>query len=359
MEKNIDNEAKDEVLTTHKPIPMNIANKVMKSICKIIIINNSGNNSFGTGFFLRISDSLKCLITNYHVLNPVLIHFNIEIEIWNKEKMILKENDFYIKYFEKPKDITIMIIKDLDNMNKKIEFLDYDANYSQKGYLIYKGADVFSIHHPFGDDAACASGNIININGYEFDHKIPTEEGSSGCPIILLNNNINFVQVIGIHKKGNKKNHINSGTFIGEIIDEINNDAKINFNNNPKNTLVKELNKNKNENNMKKKNAIQNKKIEESNYIVAEIDIKENDINKDIRVINSYEEYRRKESYYPKLEENLKNEEEIKECEIKINDKSIQFNYFHQFNKKGINQIKYIFKNSLKKQILYSLIAKI
>ena len=87
------------------------------------------------------------------------------------------------------------------------------------------------------------------------------------------------MQVIGIHKKGNKKNHINSGTFIGEIIDEINNNSIINFNNNPKNTLVKELNKNKNENNIKKTNEIQNKKIEESNYIVAEIDIKENDIN--------------------------------------------------------------------------------
>ena len=164
MEKNTDNEAKDEVLTGHKPIPMNIANKVMKSICKIIILNNSGNNSLGTGFFMIISDSLKCLVTNYHVLNPVLIHFDIEIEIWNKEKMILKENDFCIKYFKKPKDITIMIIKDLDDINKNIEFLDYDANYSQKGYLIYKGADVFSIHHPFGDDAACASGKIININ---------------------------------------------------------------------------------------------------------------------------------------------------------------------------------------------------
>ena len=93
----------------------------------------------------------------------VFIQLGIVIEIWNKEKMILKENNFYIKYFEKPKDITIMIIKDLDDINKNIEFLDYDANYSQKGYLIYKGADVFSIHHPFGDDAACASGKIITL----------------------------------------------------------------------------------------------------------------------------------------------------------------------------------------------------
>ena len=69
-----ENEIRDEVLTGHKPIPMNIANKVMKSIGKIIILNNSGDNSVGTGFFMRISDSLKCLITNYHVLNLFLFN---------------------------------------------------------------------------------------------------------------------------------------------------------------------------------------------------------------------------------------------------------------------------------------------
>ena len=54
-------------------------------------------------------------------------------------------------------------------------------------------------------------------------HKIPTEKGSSGCPIILLNNNYNLIQVIGIHKNGNYKKGINGGTFIGEIIKEIKN----------------------------------------------------------------------------------------------------------------------------------------
>ena len=57
---------------------------------------------------------------------------------------------------------------------------------------------------------------------YEFDHDISTDVGSSGSPIILLN----LMMVIGIHK--NKKNEkVNRGTFIGEIINEINNDSSL------------------------------------------------------------------------------------------------------------------------------------
>ena len=63
MEEYFDYEMEDQVLTGHKPIPINIANKVKKSICKIIILNEKGVNCYGTGFFMKISDKLKCLIT--------------------------------------------------------------------------------------------------------------------------------------------------------------------------------------------------------------------------------------------------------------------------------------------------------
>jgi len=71
-----------------------------------------------------------------------------------------------------------------------------------------------------------ASCKIKKIYDYEFIHNIPTNHGSSGCPIILLNNNINLILVIGIHKNGNEKEKINGGTFIGEIIKEIINKKK-------------------------------------------------------------------------------------------------------------------------------------
>ena len=227
MEGYDENEKKDEILIgNQKPVPMNIANKVMKSVCKIIIKGINKNNIYGTGFFMKISNSLKYLITNYHVICPNIINQNIELEIWNLKKMKLNISNRYIKYFEKPKDITIIKIKDTDSIYNDIEFLGYDSNYIN-GYNIYKNNDIFTVQYPLGKDASSASGIIVDINGYEFDHNIPTEEGSSGSPIILLNNNINLIQVIGIHKSGSYDENINSGTFIGELINYINNNINI------------------------------------------------------------------------------------------------------------------------------------
>ena len=247
----------DKVSTGHKQININIATKAMKSICNIIA-DYYNEKKCGTGFFMKISDSLKYLITNYHVLNPQIINKNIKIELYNKKVIILNLDEYKVKYMEKPKDITAIKLKDSDDIYKDIEFLVYDSNYQQYGYKIYNNIDVFS-----GNDSKFASGKIFNIKGYEFDHDIDTHKGASGCPIILNNNNINLLKVIGIHKNGDKNIKINGGTFIGELINEINKD----FNNNIRNI--------------------------DNNYIIAEIDIKDEDVNNNIRIINSYEEYKR------------------------------------------------------------------
>ena len=175
---------------------------------------------------MKVSDSLKYLITNYHVINPNNINANIELEINNKKKMKLETGNRIIKFFENPRDITIIELKNYDDIYKYIEFLDYDKNYIDNGYNIYKKVDVFSIEHPLGGVAACASGIIVNINNYEFEHNISTDYGSSGSPIMLLNNNMNIIQVIGIPKNANKKRKINGGTFICEIINEIDNNLE-------------------------------------------------------------------------------------------------------------------------------------
>ena len=78
-----------------------------------------------------------------------------------------------------------------------------------------------------------------------------------------------------------------------------------------------------------------------NNYIIAELYIGEGDVNKDIRIINSYEEFERKSKFPLNLEK--ANENQIKSCEIRINEELIQFNYFHQFKKKGKYIIKYIY----------------
>ena len=82
MIKNRENQA----LHGHPPIPLNLALEAMKSICKISYHYNN-QITFGTGFFMKYSDTLQLLITNYHVIYPKLINNNIQIEIWNNKKM--------------------------------------------------------------------------------------------------------------------------------------------------------------------------------------------------------------------------------------------------------------------------------
>ena len=315
--------------TEHKPTQIDIANTVIKSICKISIKMKDQNIKNGTGFFINISNSSKYLITNYHVINPDLINEDIEIEIWNHKIIKLDLNNYNIKYFEKPKDITILQIKNSDEIYKDIKFLDFDKNYIN-GYKIYNNVNVFSIKNPLGKNAAYASGKIIKIYDYEFEHNISTDDGLSGCPIILLNDKINLLQVIGIQKNSDKSEKINRGTFIGEIFKELN-------------------------------NGLKNSKIKD-NFIISEIVIENNDINENIRIINCYEEFimnkirenpnlneEFKKKYYPdgKLNKDLMNEQEIKICEISINDKLIPFSYFHKFEEKGKYKIIYNFKTNL------------
>ena len=201
----------------NKAVPINIIIKALKSICKIAIRGNSNVNA--TGFFMKISDTQKYLITNYHVINQNNIYDNIEIEIHNQKKMKLNLNNREVKYFPKPKDITMIEIKTSDNIYNDILFLDYDLNY-QKGYYIYQNAIIFLIQHPNGKNAEYAPGKIININNFEFDHNIGTKSGASGSPIILFNENIDSIQVIGIHKEANFIKNLNTGTFIGEIFNK-------------------------------------------------------------------------------------------------------------------------------------------
>ena len=77
--KEVKNNIKvDEVIIGSKPVPLKIAIKIMKSICKITIKMNK-KIAHGTGFFMKYSDKLNCLITCYHVINPDLENENIEI----------------------------------------------------------------------------------------------------------------------------------------------------------------------------------------------------------------------------------------------------------------------------------------
>ena len=210
------------------PIPVPIIDKVSKSICKIIIKNNP-KDIYGTGFFLKISDYKKYLITNYHLIYPDILKEDIEIQIHNKEKKKINFKKREIKFLPRPKDITIIEIKNTDKIHDEVLFLDYDLNY-QKGYKRYKDADIFSLLFLNGEDPEYSCGKIVRVDGFEFDHDISTDNGSSGSPIILHTKNINLIEVIGIHKEANYLKRLNTGTFIGEIFKNENDDSYNGFN---------------------------------------------------------------------------------------------------------------------------------
>ena len=82
------------------------------------------------------------------------------------------------------------------------------------------------------------------------------------------------------------------------------------------------------------------------NEIILEINIKY--INSRERIINSFENIREDQALTRKEKGGKENEKDIKDCEIYINDKKIDFTYFYTFKKKGVYKIKYKFKNLLK-----------
>ena len=80
------------------------------------------------------------------------------------------------------------------------------------------------------------------------------------------------------------------------------------------------------------------------NYIICEYNIKKEKINEPIQIINSYEEAKRQYREYIK---GIENEKEIKEnCEIYLNNKSIDFCYKYKLTKEK-NEIKIISKTPL------------
>ena len=399
-------EEKEE--TKLKPVPKEMSDKLKKSICKVIIRKKDEEIINVTGFFIKISEVSKYLLMNYPIINQENINDNIEIEIWNKDKINLNLKERNIKYFEKNKELTAIKLKEDDEIDKNIEFLSYDLNY-KKGNLLYKYKDVFTIKNPFRDDSSCFLGIILNINNKEFDHNIPTENDSIGFPIILLNNNVDFLQVIGVHKISDDNTKINKGIFINEIINELKKDDNDIINANIKveskidlieqqkenlkentsiideksnlielmkdeeNRIKNEIeilglnldknskendnnneiisNTNNNNNNNINNNANINMNKPKGNYINAEIFIKEEDINKPIRIINSYEEYLKSTNSIidiKNISKETKNEKEIKQCEIRINNELIPFNYFYEFTQSKKYTIKYTFKSILK-----------
>ena len=143
-------------------------------------------------------------------------------------------------YFtDKKRDITAIEIKeDIDKIDNFLELDDKLNNEKELFANIYSGSSIYIISYPKGKNLELSYGLITDIKNEKIKHQCSTENGSSGSPILLLNNN----KVIGIHKGGYHDKELNGGVFINFFINEINknDDLKINptnFNENVENQI--------------------------------------------------------------------------------------------------------------------------
>ena len=276
-----------------RSLPLSLVNKAMKGVCKL-----RRKDMMTTGFFIELADNQRYLVTAGFFLNKQNINEYIMLELWNKKIVKFIPNNRFIRYYERPDDVAIAEIRESDNLFNDIECLNYDKNYIIAGNEIYKGQNIFSIQYPGGGEAESASGEILNIHNKEFYHNMSTSSGSAGCPVILLDSNIDRIKVIGVHIGADysKRKKLGIGAFIGDIIHDLLN-STIKKNNFFIDKNDSSLNTNKINNQTQKNNF--NRESKKTNFSNNSNNIKNlcKDINKIKIDENSYQNKIKKETH--------------------------------------------------------------
>ena len=200
-----------------------ILEQMERNICKINLGKNRGR---GTGFFCEIpfpdeNNMLPVFITNNHVINEKLLYeenSTIEVEIKEFGVKTINLNN-RMKYTNKDYDITIIEVKDTDVLGNNLELDDNIINNvikNENKNEKYINKTLYIIQYP-GGNLSVSYGTLENIDEnkkYTFYHKCSTKPGSSGSPILTLNN-----KIIGIHRQG-LGNNANKGIFLNYPIKE-------------------------------------------------------------------------------------------------------------------------------------------
>ena len=82
--------------------------------------------------------------------------------------------------------------------------------------LIFRKKSVYILHYPKGNNIHVSYGLLNWIDGNELNHLCSTEEGSSGSPILSLDN----FKVIGIHYGWKSHYQYNKGSFIKDVLNK-------------------------------------------------------------------------------------------------------------------------------------------
>ena len=171
-----------------------IIEQMERNICKI----NIGEEQ-GTGFFCKIpfpnqNEMLPVFITNNHVINKDILNKDeIELDIEEEENMKVIKLNNRIKYTNEEYDITIIEIKEEDNINDYLELDEVILNDIVKNKNkneVYINETIYIIQYP--ENKLSVSYGILDKiyedKKYNFNHKCSTKGGSSGSLILNINN---------------------------------------------------------------------------------------------------------------------------------------------------------------------------
>ena len=204
--------------TVSKPIEVKNMKRYLKkedAVCKLI-------TGSGTGFFCKFKvngNTMKGLFTNNHVLKEDLIKENSIIELRNKDEIKeLKITSNRFKCTNKELDYTCIQILDNEDYNN---FLEIDDNIKCQNPNVQYGNKLGVVYQfPDNQDISCGEGFIEGIKKVNDNniiiHKIITDIGASGSPIVLSDN----LKVIGIHCRRKNKD-TNRGIYFKNILSDI------------------------------------------------------------------------------------------------------------------------------------------
>ena len=220
-----------------------ILEQMGKTICKFKL-----GSSQGTAFFCKIpfnnkNDMIPVFITNNHLIgNELLYKKNLIIDFYIEEEKEPKKLNLNnrMKYTNEKADITIIELKKEDNIQNFLELDDIiidDILDNDNRYNKFIDKTIYIIQYPEGELSVSYGilSSISKDNKIDFIHKCSTKHGSSGSPILTLNN-----KIIGIHKQGGNNNNLNKGAFLNNSIKEF---INMNKENNKRNEMIlKEFN---------------------------------------------------------------------------------------------------------------------
>ena len=211
-----------------RPISINstkvILHQIEKCICGVSL--NIDRSQKGTAFFCTIpidNEKVPVMITcdfnlyNFEQSDYINLLFNEEIKKLN----LNEDREIYLN-----KELSIIIIEilpDIDNINN---FLEVDLNFKFEKDSIYENAYILQFLNGEGFISYGNIGDKMMDHPHKIIHYCSTEEGSGGSPILNLTSH----KVVGIHCGSNGNRKYNYGTLLRYPITEFINKFKNKYN---------------------------------------------------------------------------------------------------------------------------------